>query len=119
MVGMTHEAIRMRSLAVCTGTCCTFSTYNTIIQALLHLKKEKYMLILLAQMLMEGCPLNSYAYNVLLHYFLTKDTSREAAMLFNRMVSDGFAPDQETFELLVPDMAMFSLLSRVSESLLN
>ncbi|CAM0876845.1 unnamed protein product [Alopecurus aequalis] len=119
MVGMTHEAIRMRSLAVCSGTSCTFSTYKTIIQALVQLKKEKYLLIILAQMLMEGCLLNSYAYNVILHCFLTKETIREAAMLFNRMVSDGFAPDQETFELLVPDMAVFSLLRRVSESLLK
>ncbi|CAM0876856.1 unnamed protein product [Alopecurus aequalis] len=119
MVGMTREAIRMRSLAVCTGTSCTFSTYNTIIQALVHLKKEKHLLILLARMLMEGCPLNGYAYNVLLHCFLTKETIREAAILFNGMVNDGFVPDQETFEVLVPDMAVFSLLNRVSESLLK
>ena len=40
-------------------------------------------------------------------------------MLFNRMVYDGFVPDQETFQLFVPDIAVFSLLSRVSESLLK
>ncbi|KQK12719.1 pentatricopeptide repeat-containing protein At1g63080, mitochondrial [Brachypodium distachyon] len=119
MAGMIREAIRMRSLAVCTGTSCTFSTYNTIIQALFQLKKEKDALLILAQMLMEGCVLDSYAYNVLLRCFLTKETVLEAAILFNRMVNDGFVPDQETFELLVPDMAVFSLLSTVSESLLK
>lgn len=118
MAGMIHEAIRMRSLAVCTGTSCTFSTYNKIIQALLHLKKEN-VLLLFAQMLMEGCLLNKYAYNVLLRCFLSKETIVEAAILFNRMVNGGFVPDRETFELLVPDMALFSLLNMVSKSLLK
>lgn len=109
----------MRSLAVCTGTSCTFTTYNTIFRALLHLKKEKDVLLLFAHMLMEGCLLNEYTYNCILRYFLTKETIFEAAILFNRMVKDGFVPDQETFELLVPEMALSSLLNMISESLLT
>ncbi|EEC76326.1 hypothetical protein OsI_13884 [Oryza sativa Indica Group] len=119
MVGMIREAIKMRSLAVCTGTSCTFTTYNTIFRALLHLKKEKDVLLLFAHMLMEGCLLNEYTYNCILRYFLTKETIFEAAILFNRMVKDGFVPDQETFELLVPEMALSSLLNMISESLLT
>ncbi|KAL5217172.1 hypothetical protein ABZP36_017856 [Zizania latifolia] len=116
--GMIRQAIKMRSLAVCTGTSCTFTTYNTIFQAVLHLKK-KDVLLLFAQMLMEGFLLNEYTYNCILHCFLTKETSFEAAILFNKMVKDGFVPDQATFELLVPDMACSSLLNMVSESLLT
>ncbi|KAJ1293226.1 hypothetical protein BS78_01G052000 [Paspalum vaginatum] len=117
--GKIHEAVKLRELAVCTGTSCTFFTYDIIIQALLHLKKEKYVLVLFAQMLMEGCLLDGYAYNILLRSFLTKETIVEAAMLFNRMVKDTFVPDQETFELLVNDMALFSVLNMVVHSLLK
>ncbi|KAF0912787.1 hypothetical protein E2562_019012 [Oryza meyeriana var. granulata] len=119
MGGMIREAIKMRSLAVCAGTFCTFTTYNTIFQALLHLKKEKDVLLLFAQILMEGCLMDEYSYNCILRCFLTKETIFEAAILFNKMVKDGFIPDQETFELLVPDMALSSLLNMVSESLLT
>uniref|UniRef100_A0A0E0KK54 Pentacotripeptide-repeat region of PRORP domain-containing protein n=1 Tax=Oryza punctata TaxID=4537 RepID=A0A0E0KK54_ORYPU len=118
MVGMIREAIKMRSLAVCTGTSCSFTTYNTIFRALLHSKK-KDVLLLFAHMLMEGCLLNEYTYNCILRCFLTRETIFEAAILFNRMVKDGFVPDQETFELLVPDMALSSLLNMISESLLT
>ncbi|KAL6894247.1 hypothetical protein ACP4OV_008345 [Aristida adscensionis] len=119
MAGEICEAVRLRSLAVCTGTFCTFATYNVIIQALLHLKREKDVLVLFAQMLMEGCILNEYACSILLRCFLTKKTIFEAAILFNRMVSDGFVPDQETFELMVNDMAIFSVLNMVAQNLLK
>lgn len=117
--GKIHEAVKLRTLAVCTGTSCTFSTYGIIIQALLHLKKGKDALTLFAQMLMEGCPLDGYAYNILLRSFLTKETIIEAAILFNRMVNHSIFPDQETFELLVNDMALFSFLNMVAQSLLK
>ncbi|CAD6207016.1 unnamed protein product [Miscanthus lutarioriparius] len=117
--GKIREAVKLRTLAVCTGTSCTFSTYGIIIQALLHLKKGKDVLTLFAQMLMEGCPLDGYAYNILLRSFLTKETIIEAAILFNRMVNHSFFPDQETFELLVNDMALFSFLNMVAQSLLK
>ncbi|XP_006650722.1 pentatricopeptide repeat-containing protein At3g53700, chloroplastic-like [Oryza brachyantha] len=117
MDGMIREAIKMRSLAVFSGTSCTFTTYNTIFRALLHLKK-KDVLLLFGQMLMEGYLMNEYTYSCILHCFLTKETIFEAAILFNKMVKDGFIPDQETFEQLVPDMALSSLLNMVSESLL-
>ncbi|OEL36323.1 Pentatricopeptide repeat-containing protein [Dichanthelium oligosanthes] len=117
--GRIHEAVQLRSLAVCTGTSCTFFTYDIIIQALLHLKKEKDVLVLFAQMVMEGCLLDGYAYNSLLHSFLNKETIFEAAILFNRMVNHAFVPDQETFELLVNDMALFSFLNMVAQSLLK
>jgi pentatricopeptide repeat protein len=117
--GKIREAVKLRTLAVCTGTSCTFSTYGIIIQALLHLKKGKDVLTLFAQMLMEGCPLDGYAYNILLRFFLTKETIVEAAILFNRMVNHSFFPDQETFELLVNDMALFSFLNMVAQSLLK
>ncbi|KAK3145812.1 hypothetical protein QOZ80_3BG0257860 [Eleusine coracana subsp. coracana] len=119
MAGNIHDAVKLRLLAVCTGTSCTFSTYNIIIQALAHSKKEKDILIMFAQMLMEGYTLDEYGYNVLLHCFLTKETTFEAAILFNRMVNHGFVPDQETFELLVNNMAWFSFLNMVAESLLK
>jgi pentatricopeptide repeat protein len=119
MSGKIHEAVKLRTLAVCTGTSCTFSTYGIIIQALLHLKKGKDVLTLFAQMLMEGCPLDGYAYNILLRSFLTKETIIEAAILFNRMVNHSFFPDQETFELIVNDMALFSFLNMVAQSLLK
>ncbi|KAL6638035.1 hypothetical protein ACP70R_025607 [Stipagrostis hirtigluma subsp. patula] len=119
MTGNIHEAVKLRSLAVCAGTSCTFSTYDTIIQALLHLKKEKDVLVVFAQMLMEGCLLDEYRYSILLRSFLTKDTIFEAGILFNRMMNHGFVPEQETFELLVNDMALFSLLNMVAQSLLK
>uniref|UniRef100_A0A0D9W042 Pentatricopeptide repeat-containing protein-mitochondrial domain-containing protein n=1 Tax=Leersia perrieri TaxID=77586 RepID=A0A0D9W042_9ORYZ len=119
LAGLTREAIKMRSLAVCTGTFCTLTTYNTIFRALLHLKKEKDVLTLFAQMLMEGCLMNEYTHNCILRCFLAKETIFEAAILFNKMVKDGFVPEQETFEILVPDMALSSLLNMVSESLLT
>lgn len=119
--GKIQEAVKLRTLAVsvCTGTFCTFSTYDIIIQALFHLKEGKHVLALFAQMLMEGCPLDGYAYNILLRSFLTKETIIEAAILFNRMVNHSFFPDQETFELLVNDMALFSFLNMVAQSLLK
>lgn len=119
MSGKIREAVKLRTLAVCTGTSCTFSTYDIIIQALLHLKKGKDVLVLFAQMLMEDCPLDGYAYNILLRSFLTKETIIEATILFNRMVNHGFFPDLETFELLVNDMALFSFLNVVAQSLLK
>ncbi|GJN23036.1 hypothetical protein PR202_gb10652 [Eleusine coracana subsp. coracana] len=87
MAGNIHDAVKLRLLAVCTGTSC----YT----------------------------LDEYGYNVLLHCFLTKETTFEAAILFNRMVNHGFVPDQETFELLVNNMAWFSFLNMVAESLLK
>jgi len=116
--GRIREAVQLRSLAVCTGT-CTFFTYDIIIQALLHLNKEKDVLVLFAQMVMEGCLLDGYAYTSLLRSFLTEETIFEAAILFNRMVNQAFVPDQETFELLVNDMALFSFLNMVAQSLLK
>ncbi|KAG2534606.1 hypothetical protein PVAP13_9NG072124 [Panicum virgatum] len=116
--GRIREAVQLRSLAVCTGT-CTFFTYDIIIQALLHLNKEKDVLVLFAQMVMEGCLLDGYAYTSLLRSFLTKETIFEAAILFNRMVNQAFVPDQDTFELLVNDMALFSFLNMVAQSLLK
>ncbi|RLN17350.1 pentatricopeptide repeat-containing protein [Panicum miliaceum] len=117
--GRIREAVQLRSLAVCTGTSCTFFTYDIIIQALLHLNKEKDVLVLFAQMVMEGCLLDGCAYTSLLRSFLTKETIFEAAILFNRMVNQAFFPDQETFELLVNDMALFSFLNLVAQSLLK
>ncbi|CAL4944846.1 unnamed protein product [Urochloa decumbens] len=117
--GRIREAVQLRSLAVCTGISCTFFTYDIIIQALHRLKKKKDVLVLFAQMVMEGCLLDGYAYTSLLRSFLTKETIFEATILFNRMVNQAFVPDQETFELLVNDMALFSFLNTVAESLLK
>ncbi|OAY81354.1 Pentatricopeptide repeat-containing protein, chloroplastic [Ananas comosus] len=119
LVGKVCEAVKLHSKATSNGIFCTPMAYATIMVGLLNLKKEKDLLPLLAQMFTKGCILDGPTYATIVCSFCTKSTIREGAVLFNKMIHDGFFPDSKMLEMVVFNTTASSLLNKVVHSLIK
>ncbi|PKA63034.1 Pentatricopeptide repeat-containing protein [Apostasia shenzhenica] len=116
-IGKIGEAIKVRLLASCNGIFFLASTCITIMIRILELNKERCVLPLLAQMLVEGYTLDLNSYCIMTQGLCVGGTTKVAADLFNRMVDDGIVPGSKKLEKLIKNFADSSNLKLVSRSL--
>ncbi|XP_039127599.1 pentatricopeptide repeat-containing protein At5g16640, mitochondrial-like [Dioscorea cayenensis subsp. rotundata] len=113
LAGKVDEAIRVRSLACCTGVYSVPATYSIITRKLLELKKANNVQAFLSQILVEGCNVDVTLYCLLIRGLCAESSAREAALLFNLMVRDGFTPDSGTLQTLISYLVTISHLHMV------
>ncbi|KAM0948401.1 putative tetratricopeptide-like helical domain superfamily [Dioscorea sansibarensis] len=113
LAGKVDEAIRIRSLACCNGVYSVPATYSIIIHKLLELKKANNVQAFVSQILVEGCDVDVILYCLLIRGLCAESSAREAALLFNLMVRDGFTPDSETLQTLISYLVTTSRLHMV------
>ncbi|XP_057963149.1 pentatricopeptide repeat-containing protein At1g63330-like [Malania oleifera] len=111
--GEVDRAIRMLPLARYSGTPCASATYNTIMLGLSRTKRGKDLLVVLSQMLVDGCILDVEAYCILIQSMSAQSRAKDCTLFFNMMVREGFVPDSETLACLLSCLADHSQLHMI------
>ncbi|XP_044483008.1 pentatricopeptide repeat-containing protein At5g64320, mitochondrial-like [Mangifera indica] len=99
--GQVDKAIRLRGLAYSSNTSYTTLTYTTIMHGLSKLKMAKGIMVILSQMLVDGCALDVEVYCILIQSMSAQNRSKDSAFFFNLMVNEGLVPDRETMHTLL------------------
>ncbi|XP_057719089.1 pentatricopeptide repeat-containing protein At1g12620-like isoform X2 [Arachis stenosperma] len=90
-----NKAINMWQLASCCGTSCCIDAHTTIMRELSKSGKAKDLLVVLSQMLVEGCNLDAETYCILIHTMSKQNQVKECVLFFNMMINEGIVPDPE------------------------
>ncbi|KAL4370293.1 hypothetical protein HN51_014775 [Arachis hypogaea] len=88
-----NKAINMWQLASCCGTSCCIDAHTTIMRELSKSGKAKDLLVVLSQMLVEGCNLDAETYCILIHTMSKQNQVKECVLFFNMMINEGIVPD--------------------------
>jgi pentatricopeptide repeat protein len=117
--GKVDEAVNLLQLAYYSGTWCSNATmYTTIMLKLSELGKAKDLLVVLSQMLIEGCSLDLEVYSILIQSMRSQNQIKDCVFPFNMMVNEGLVPDSERLFDLLSCIANHSQLYKVL-SLIN
>jgi pentatricopeptide repeat protein len=78
------------------------------------LGKAKDLLVVLSQMLIEGCSLDLEVYSILVQSIRSQNQIKDCVFLFNMMVNEGLVPDSDRLFDLLSCIANHSQLYKVS-----
>lgn len=105
LTGELNKAIRLLPLAHCSSTPRTSSNYNNIMRGLARTKRPKDLLLILSQMLVDGCLLDVESYDILIQSTATEGGACDSVLLFNMMLREGLVPDSKTIANLLACIA--------------
>ncbi|KAJ9551110.1 hypothetical protein OSB04_015155 [Centaurea solstitialis] len=95
LIGKVDKVKHLPPLAYYSGKSCSNLDYGIIMKSLSKLSKGNDLLVIVARMVVEGCPLDSECYNELIRSMSENHRAIECALFLNLMVDEGFVPDSE------------------------
>lgn len=112
-IGEVETAVRLLSLTNYSGTSCSSATYSTIMLGMFKSKKVNDLFIIVARMIVEGCPLDVEAYCILIQSMIAVGRAKDCIVFFELMLSEGLIPHQDTLANLISILAKQSQLHMI------
>lgn len=104
-----NRAVKLLSLAYCSGTNPLCATYNIILGGLSKSGQEKILFeILFSKMVVSGCVFDAKTFCIVIQYMIALGRTENCMSLFNLMLSEDMKPDKDTLSCLLSHLAKYS-----------